>query len=154
MADDPLPPAAMAADAALRRCLLAALRDDATLCRTLNHVSDGPPLRAHVPYAVIGDVAGSDWGTKMPPGRELIIAISLYDRDESAARIGMLAGEIGRVVAGLPRSFDGWQLASLVAVRSRLSRGAAPAERGPVGGLWLWQGEWRLRLLMNHFDES
>jgi hypothetical protein len=137
----------MIAEQDVRQALLLALRDDRTLAGQINGIYDGAPLQAIVPYAVIGDMAGNDWGTKDRAGRELIITLSLYDRGENAGRLALLASAIHTAIGALPRQLGGWNIASMVPLRSRLVRGANIASNGPVGGQYSWQSEWRLRAL-------
>lgn len=91
----------MSAEIAVRAAVLAALRGDAALMAIVNGVYDGPPVKASEPYALVGDGAGSDWGTKDADGREVRIAINLFDRQETPVRLG----EIMALSHGVMRGF-------------------------------------------------
>ena len=148
----------MIAEQDIRTAVLETLRAEAGLAGVINGIYDGAPLRAAVPYAVIGDVTGNDWGTKDAAGRELLITLSLYDRGESAVRLTTLASLVHAAMLALPRTLGGWQVASILPMRSRLVRGVSgngasaagtsgTANNGPVGSPFSWQSEWRLRVL-------
>jgi Protein of unknown function (DUF3168) len=137
----------MIAETDIRGAILAALREAPALAGTINGVYDGAPSRGQVPYAVLGDISGSDWGTKDAPGREIILMLSLYDRHENTHRIGELARILSQTIASLPRDIAGWHIGSAVPLRSRLMRSGERSSAGPVGGQYLWQSEWRLRVL-------
>jgi Protein of unknown function (DUF3168) len=148
------------AEADIRAAILQALRGDAALMTAINGVYDGPPIRASVPYAVVSDVTGIDWGTKDAPGRELVLTLSLYDRAEDSGRMAQLMAAIHAAMTSLPRSVSGWDIGSIIPLRSRLIRGGSsgssrsdsgpiggPSVSSPIGGPWSWQSEWRLRVL-------
>jgi hypothetical protein len=137
----------MSAETDIRAAILDALRNDAALIAAINGIYDGPPLRAAVPYAVVGDALGNDWGTKDALGREVVLTVSLYDRHEDAGRLAQLCGAIHAAMAALPRTLSGWSIGSVTPLRSRLIRGSSRTESGPIGGQYSWQSEWRLRAL-------
>ncbi len=144
----------MIAEHDIRTAILSALRNDSALTGAINGVYDGVPIRATVPYAVMGDVTGNDWGAKDMPGRELVLTLSLYDRSETAVRLATLASAIHAAMLALPPILGGWHVASIVPLRSRLIRGGSGASgasgasgTGPIGGQYSWQSEWRLRVL-------
>lgn len=113
----------MMAEGAIRVAVLAALRGDAALMALLNGAWDGTPVKASVPYAVVGETLGSDWGTKDAEGREVRIGVTLYDRGETPARLAQalaLADAAVRTIDGL---VDGWEVAGVAFLRSRLVKG-------------------------------
>jgi hypothetical protein len=113
----------MSAHEVLTDALMQALTAHAPLAAAVNGVFDTAPLRAVRPYAVIEDAVLADWGTKDMVGREGRLAIALFDTGERTARLRMLAGEVTTAVAGLPREpGEGWRIASLAFVRSRIVR--------------------------------
>lgn len=130
----------MSAEIELRDAVLAQLRGDAALMALVNRVYDGDPVKATTPYILVGECAGSDWGTKNHAGRELRLGITIYDDTQTAARIGQILplvhGALGQVAAA---GTGTWRVGSLVLVRSRLF--------GRESGRWSALLDWRLRVL-------
>ena len=110
----------MSAEMAMRGALIAALRADDVFSDRINGVHDGPPATASAPYAVVGDCVGSDWGTKDAEGRELRVGVTLYDRGESPARLAGLIGPAGAAVQAIGGPVEGWAIASIAFMRSRI----------------------------------
>jgi Protein of unknown function (DUF3168) len=102
-------------------------------------VYDGPEPRLAFPYITITDGLVADWSTKTTLGRELRIALTVWDDGEEASRLHDLMGHVEDAVAAMPRDLPGWRVASIVFLRSLVVRDAA----GPWAGLV----EYRLRLL-------
>jgi hypothetical protein len=102
-------------------------------------IYDGPPPRAAFPYISIGTSLITDWSTKTESGRDIRLALTLWDAGDAPARFHRLLPEIESGVAGLPRLMSGWQVASLTHVRTLLDRDP----QGPWAGLV----EHRIRLL-------
>ena len=125
----------MSAESVVQAALLAGLRGVAGL----NGVFEGPPVKATPPYAEIGELLSGDWSVKDRDGRELRLAVTVRDAGETAARVQALGDAVGAAIAGLPRDLDGWRVASLVFVRSRLLR--------PAPGRWSAVIEYRVRML-------
>jgi Protein of unknown function (DUF3168) len=123
----------------LQAALVAALEAHPALADTLTGVYDGPPPRAAFPYVSIGDGPVSDWSTKTATGREVRLALTIWDDGEEAARLHDLIGHVEDAVAALPRDLAGWRIASCVFMRSMIARDAA----GPWAGL----AEYRVRML-------
>jgi hypothetical protein len=109
----------MSAELAIRAAMLAALAADGAIGALLNGVYDGTPVKASEPYAVIGDCTGSDWGTKDADGREVRVALSLYDRQETRARLAQMMRLADGVVRGMSGIADGWRIAGVALLRSR-----------------------------------
>lgn len=101
-------------------------------------VYDGPPLQAAAPYAVVEAGPETDWSHKSGAGRELRIAVSLFDKGERPVRLRALIGEAEEALDGLG-SPAGWQLVSMQFLRSRLVRDPK--------GLWAGVIEYRARML-------
>ncbi len=118
---------------------MASLRADPVLAATLNGVFDGPAVRASTPFAEVGDGIAGDWGTKDRAGRELRLAVIVRDAAETSVRLGGLVAAVEAAVPGLPRDLDGWRVASVVFLRSRV------AGEGP--GRWIGSVEFRVRVL-------
>lgn len=101
-------------------------------------VYDGPPARAPFPYVVIDAGTESDWSHKSGEGREVLIAVTLWD--EQPARLHRLADAVEAAVRG-GSAVAGWQVVSLRLVRRRTVR--------DVAGPWAAAIDFRARLLAN-----
>jgi hypothetical protein len=122
----------MSAGGALQAALAGALAGE----ERLTGIYDGPPARAAFPYAVIDAGNESDWSHKNGEGREVLVALTLWD--EEPARLVELADEAERLAAGV-RGTDGWQLVSMRLLRRRMVR--------DVAGPWAAVVDFRARLL-------
>lgn len=129
----------MSAEVAVRASVIAALRGDAALMAGINALYDGEPVRATMPYAMVGECIGADWGGKDVEGRELRLTVSLLDGGEAP---DALAGRIARVDAmiGMAAPADGWRIVTARLARSRIAR----VNRQPMSG---WQAvlDYRVR---------
>jgi hypothetical protein len=105
----------------------------------LTGIYDGPPPRAGFPYVSIADGIASDWSTKTAMGREIRLALTVWDDGGEASRQSSLMGHVEDAIAAIPRDLGGWRIASLVFLRSMAVRDAA----GPWAGLV----EYRVRML-------
>jgi hypothetical protein len=123
----------------LQSALVTALEAHPALAVALNGVFDGPPPHAAYPYVSIADGLVSDWSTKTATGREIRLALTVWDDGEEAARLHDLIGHIEDAVAALPRDLQGWRIASCVFLRSLIARDPA--------GPWAGQVEYRVRML-------
>lgn len=123
------------AGAALVEAALTALR----AVEGLNAVTDGPPLAAAFPYAIVEAGPESDWSHKSGEGRELRLAVLVRDKGERPTRLRGLVAEIEDAAAGIGPDLDGWRLVNLVFVRSSMLRSNAAA--------WSAAIEYRARLL-------
>lgn len=129
----------MSVQVQLQGALVAALGGHAPL-GVLTGVFDAPPVRAALPYAVVSEAVLGDWGTKDMAGREARVAVLLHDGGERPARLRLLAGEVEAAVEAMPRDLgDGWRIASLTFVRSRIVPDGA--------GRWIASSEYRVRML-------
>lgn len=130
----------MSAQTVLGEALAAALKAHAGVARVVTAVFDAPPVRAARPYAEVAEALLTDWSTKDLAGREGRIAIVLRDAGERPVRLRELAGQVDAAVEDLPRDLgEGWRIASLVPVRSRIVREGE--------GLWAGTNEYRVRML-------
>lgn len=102
----------------------------------LTGVFDGPPARSPFPYVVVDAGTESDWGHKSGDGREVSVAITVWD--EQPARLHELADAVEAGVATLA-PVSGWQLVTLRLVRRRMVR--------DVAGPWAAAIDYRARLL-------
>jgi hypothetical protein len=123
----------------LQAALVAALETHPALADALTGVFDGPPPRAAYPYISIADGLVSDWSTKTALGREIRLAMTVWDDGEEAARLHDLIGHVEDAVAALPQDLAGWRIASCVFLRSLIARDP----NGPWAGLV----EYRVRIL-------
>jgi Protein of unknown function (DUF3168) len=85
-------------------------------------VYDGAPPRAAFPYIVISDSPVTDWSTKTEQGREIRLALTIWDDGEEAASLRELMISVEAAIDDLPRNLAGWRVASLVFLRSLISR--------------------------------
>lgn len=122
----------MSAGGALQEALAARLGAVAEL----SGVYDGPPARAAYPYAVLDATSESDWSHKNGDGREVLVAVTLWD--EQPARLHRLADAVEAAVSGTG-SPAGWSLVSLRFLRRRMVR--------DVAGPWAAAIDFRARLL-------
>jgi hypothetical protein len=102
----------------------------------LTGIYDGPPARAAFPYAVIDAGSESDWSHKSGAGREVLIALTLWD--EEPARLAELA-DAAEGLASAIAEVDGWGLVSMRLLRRRTVR--------DVAGPWATAIDLRARLL-------
>jgi Protein of unknown function (DUF3168) len=123
----------------LQAAAVAALEAHPVLSTAINGVYDGPPPRPTFPYISIADGLMSDWSTKTAVGREIRLALTVWDGGEEASRLSSLIGHVEDAIAALPRDLPGWCIASNVFLRSIIARDAA----GPWAGLV----EYRIRML-------
>ena len=102
----------------------------------LTGVFDGPPARAAFPYAAIDASLERDWSHKSGAGREVMIAVTVWD--DQPARLQALADEVEAKVSAIAGDSE-WQLVSLALVRRRTIR--------DVAGPWATAVDFRARLL-------
>ena len=105
----------------------------------LTGVYDGPPARAPFPYAAIDAGTETDWGYKSGEGREVLVAVTLWD--DQPARLHVLADAVEGAVIGAG-DVEGWDLVSLRLMRRRIVR--------DVSGPWAAAVDFRARLLANN----
>ena len=122
----------MSAGGALQSAMADALATEARL----TGVFDGPPARAAFPYAVIDAGSESDWSHKSGEGREVLIALTIWD--EEPARLAELADAVEALAARVSE-IGGWQLTSFRLLRRRTGR--------DVAGPWATAIDFRARLL-------
>lgn len=123
----------------LQATAVSALQAHPVLAVELAGIYDGPPPRATFPYVSFADGIASDWSTKTAQGREIRLAMMVWDDGEEASRLSVLMGHVEDAIAAMPRDLSGWRIASLVFLRSMVVRDAA----GPWAGLI----EHRVRML-------
>ena len=122
----------MSAGGALQTAIAAALGTVAEL----TGVFDGPPARAAFPYAAIDATTETDWGHKSGAGREVLVAITLWD--DQPVRLHALADVVEAKLAALPDG-QGWELVNMQLLRRRVVR--------DVAGPWAAAVDYRARML-------
>lgn len=122
----------MSAGGELQSAIAAALSE----VSELTGVFDGPPARAAFPYAAIDATTENDWGHKSGAGREVLVAITLWD--DEPVRLHALADEVESAMQSLP-DLAQWELVNLQLVRRRVVR--------DVAGPWAAAVDFRARML-------
>ncbi len=112
-----------------------------TLLDEVAPVYDGAPSRAAFPYILIGGSPVTDWSTKTQTGREIRLALTIWDDGEEAESLRTLMIAVEAAIDGFPRDLPGWRVASLVFLRSLISR-----EPGVPNAALI---EYRVRVLAN-----
>jgi hypothetical protein len=102
----------------------------------LTGVFDGPPARAAYPYAALDATTETDWGHKSGLGREVMVAITVWD--DQPVRLHDLADSVEAALDGLD-AVAGWQLVNMRLVRRRVVR--------DVAGPWAAAVDFRARML-------
>jgi hypothetical protein len=102
----------------------------------LTGVFDGPPARAAFPYVALDATTETDWSHKSGLGREVLVAITIWD--DQPARLHQLADAVEGSMASLD-SIEGWQLVTMQLVRRRVVR--------DVAGPWAAAVDFRARTL-------
>lgn len=99
-------------------------------------IYDGPPARASYPYLVIDCGQHKDWGTKDRPGREVSVALTVWD--DQPARLQDMADAVeARLTSSV--SPNGWSLTSLRFLGRHMTR--------DVAGPWATTIDYRARML-------
>ena len=102
----------------------------------LTGVFDGPPARAGYPYAALDATTETDWSHKSGEGREVMVAITIWD--DQPVRLHELADAVESRLQSLA-SVSGWQLVTMQLVRRRVVR--------DVAGPWAAAVDFRARML-------
>jgi hypothetical protein len=116
-------------------------------------VYEGQPLQAAFPYAVAETGPEADWSHKSGQGRDIRLAIILYDKGERPGRLRTLAAEAEEALSALGGDMGGWRLVTMPFLRSRLVRDVRGAEQkgGAASGQgWTAMIEYRARMLRTH----
>jgi hypothetical protein len=123
----------------LRAALIEWLRADPTLAAELNIVAEEAPSRATSPWLGIAASASADWSAKGIAGREVRIALEFHYRGDDPATGAAVAQAIEDRIASLPRAQAGFDVVSVVFLRSRVEQRA--------GNIRAALAEYRFRLL-------
>jgi Protein of unknown function (DUF3168) len=124
---------------AVQAAAIVALETHPALAQALTGVFDGPPPRAAYPYIAVADGLSTDWSTKTTTGREIRLALTIWDDGEEASRLHNLMGHAEEAIAAMARDLPGWHVSSNVFLRSFIARDPA----GPWAGLV----EYRIRVM-------
>jgi hypothetical protein len=122
---------------AVQRAAVAVIEAHPGLASGLSGVFDGPAPRTPYPYVSVAGGLSSDWSTKTALGREVRLALTVWDDGEEPTRLQALVGQVEE--EDVARDLPGWRIASNIFLRSVIARDAA----GPWAGLV----EQRIRLL-------
>ena len=122
----------MSAGGALQSAIAAALGG----VEGLTGVFDGPPPRAAYPYVALDATTETDWSHKSGDGREVMVAITVWD--DQPVRLHGLADAVEAAVE-TPGPVAGWQLVTMQLVRRRVVR--------DVAGPWAAAVDFRARML-------
>lgn len=95
---------------ALQAAAVAAILAHPVLNAQISGVYDGPPPNAAFPYVAVTDGLTSDWSTKTEAGREIRLALTVWDDGESATRLARLMGHVEDAVMAMPSDLDGWRI--------------------------------------------
>jgi hypothetical protein len=93
-----------------------------TLLAPIAPLYDGAPPRAAFPYIMISDSPVTDWSTKTEQGREIRLALTIWDDGEEAESLRALMIAVEAAMDMFPRNLPGWRVASLIFLRSLISR--------------------------------
>ncbi len=118
--------------------LQTAIAQELTAVPELTGVFDGPPARAAYPYVALDATTESDWSHKSGAGREVLVAITVWD--DQPVRLHGLADEVEAALQALG-AMDGWQLVTMRLIRRRVVR--------DVAGPWAAAIDFRARMLAN-----
>lgn len=102
----------------------------------LTGIFDGPPARASYPYVALDATTESDWSHKSGQGREVMVAITIWD--DQPVRLHELADSVEAALQTLGAIAD-WQLVTMQLVRRRVVR--------DVAGPWAAAVDFRARML-------
>ena len=125
----------------VQRQLVARLQAHAALIDLISGIFDGPPARAKFPYIALATGGSLDWSHKGGVGRELSLALTIYDDGETAARVHRLMALVEEALEEGLEDPAGWQIVTFDFRRTRILRRAA----GPWSGLV----EYRAKVLRN-----
>jgi hypothetical protein len=93
-----------------------------TLLEPIAPIYDGAPPRAVFPYVMISDSPVTDWSTKTQTGREIRLALTIWDDGETPENLRTLMTAVETAMEGFPRTLPGWRVASLIFLRSLVTR--------------------------------
>ena len=116
---------------AVQAQLVSRLQAHGPLTDLISGIFDGPPPRAKFPYIALATGASLDWSHKGGVGRELSLALTIYDDGETAARLHRVMALVEEALEAGVDDVPGWQIVTFDFRRTRILRRAA----GPWSGL-------------------
>ncbi|MCF8708573.1 DUF3168 domain-containing protein [Rhizorhapis sp. SPR117] len=128
-----------AAVMAVQAAAVAAMNGHAPLASAVSGVFDGPPPDACFPYVAMAESPCVDWSHKSGRGREIRLAITVWDDGARASRLHGVMRDVEAAIEEMPVGLDGWRMVNLRFLRSRVVRDAD----GPWAGLV----EYRVRVM-------
>jgi len=93
-----------------------------TALTPLGTVYDAVAVDAPAPYLTIGPDTVTDWSTKTGRGREHRVLVGVWDDAPGLGPAKTLLGAAEQAVLGLSASGGGWRVASVLFVRSFVTR--------------------------------
>lgn len=127
---------------AVRLAAVSAISAAPELFPAISGIFDGPPPRAPFPYVSIDDGPATDWSTKTETGREIRLALTVWDDGEVPDRLNRLTEQVEQAIRTMAPDLGAWRIASLVHLRTFIVRNPARPWAGLV--------EHRVRVLRNH----
>lgn len=103
----------------------------------LSGVYDGPPARAAYPYVSLDASTERDWSHKSGIGREVLVAITLWD--DQPVRLHALVDTVERAIDAIGPVQD-WHLVTMRLLRRKVIR--------DVAGPWGAAVDYRARMLL------
>ena len=128
-----------AAVLAVQEAMVSALGSSIPLMAAITGVYDGPPPQAAFPYVSISETSKTDWSTKTFVGREVRMAVTLWDSGEQPSFMQALMADIEQAILAMDRDLDGWRAVSVVFARSFVGR--------DPDGPWAGTSEFRIRVM-------
>lgn len=128
-----------AAVMAVQAAAMAAMRAHAPLADAVSGIFDGPPPGACFPYVAMADSPCADWSWKGGRGREIRLAVSVWDAEARSARLQGLMREVEAAIEAMPAALEGWRVVTLDFLRSRVARDR--------DGPWSGMVEYRVRVV-------
>ncbi|MDZ7587691.1 MAG: DUF3168 domain-containing protein [Parasphingorhabdus sp.] len=129
----------MSALADVQSALLITLRGNTAFSAAVSGIYDGPPPRASYPYVALATGSALDFSHKTGRGRELSLALSIYDDGISAQRLIGLMGQAEDILDGGIADPPDWQIVTCNFQRARVLRNA--------GAPWAGLLEYRFKVL-------
>ena len=124
---------------AVQQQLVARLNAHGELTGLVSGIFDGPPPRANFPYIALATGASLDWSNKGGVGRELSLALTVYDDGETASRLHRVMALVEEALEPGLDDPPGWQIVTFGFRRTRVLRSAVSPWSGLV--------EYRARVL-------
>lgn len=107
---------------ALRAALIDHLASDPLIAPQLCTITEEAPARASLPWLAIVASASADWSHKTGEGREIRLALELQTRGDEPATANALVQQIENRVAAMPADQQGFRVASILFLRSRVEQ--------------------------------